>query len=363
MDVPVGTYFKNFALNQTKIRMLDGFAVSALAVGTYLGDCDEVTDRASEQALVLAAQNGINFFDTAINYRCQRSEKNIAYALRKLASLGVSREQIFVSTKGGYLPALDDPDGFREYILKFYLNTGIMAPEDIVAGIHCMTPQYLQSQIDLSLNNLKTDYIDLYYLHNPATQLAVVGQKEFYKRLRLAFALFEENVSLGKIKRYGIASWSDFRLPFGSPDLIDLDEVMRCARDVALARHHFRAIQLPYNLAMLEAVGLRNQKIGHEPYPVIPAAVHHGLSVIISAPLLQGHVLEIPEAVYARMPGPATKMQKALQFVTSSPGVTAAMVGMKTNAHVDENLKVLHMPVWGVEELQEISKNIVKSGY
>jgi hypothetical protein len=47
-------YFKNSKLNQTKIRDLDGFAVSALAVGTYLGDCDEVTDRASEQALITA---------------------------------------------------------------------------------------------------------------------------------------------------------------------------------------------------------------------------------------------------------------------------------------------------------------------
>lgn len=359
------TYLQRFEHHADKKRVFCGLNVSALAVGTYLGAIDDATDRLYEEALVTAAQNGINFFDTAVNYRGQRSERGIAYALRKLAGLGISRDQIVVSTKGGFLPAEGTAEGltaegFRNYVYKCYLNTGIIAPEDIVANCHCMTPKYLASQINLSLSNLKVDAIDVYYLHNPETELREVGEFEFYARVTKAFELFESQVAAGKIKRYGVATWNAFRQGRGAADLVSLDKLIGCARTAAGDKHHFGAIQLPYNLAMLEAVAIQNQRVGDADLPIMAAAAHHGLSVAISAPLMQSQVAQIPPALYAKMPGDGTPMQKALQFVTSSPGVSSAMVGMKDVRHLEENKKVLSLANWRVEDLQNVARLLVK---
>ncbi len=353
-------YFKSHVINQTKIRSFCGKAVSAIAVGTYLGDAVDAVDRAYEQSLVRAGEIGINFFDTAINYRCQRSEKNIGYAVKKLSSLGIKREELFMATKGGFLPALDNPESFQFSILQNYLNTGIITPDDIVKNCHCMTPQYLQSQINLSLHNMNLDFIDLYYLHNPETQLAVIGETAFYKKLKLVFELFEKNVALGKIKNYGLATWNGFRAPFGSPERLDLAKIIGIAKEVAGDKHHFKAIQLPYNLAMLEAVALPNQKVDGEDFPAIAAAAIQEIGVFISAPLYQGNILRLPKVFFDAMPGDLGPVQKALNYVISSPGVIAAMVGMGQIKHVDENLAVLKTDKWDVAALQAVAKRLVR---
>lgn len=359
---PEGTaeYFKNHQVNQTKIRKMNNLSLSALAVGTYLGGCDQETDRLYEANLGRALESGINFFDTAINYRCQRSEKNIAYALKKAQGTGLKRDQFFISTKGGFLPAEDEPETFQNYVLKCFINTGIITPDDIVANCHCMTPKYLQSQIDLSLENLKLKTIDLYYLHNPEIQLPILGEEVFYKKLTQAFELFEKNVADGKIANYGMATWDGFRQGFAAENRLDLEKIMVCARQAGGQNHHFKAIQLPYNLAMLEAVAIPSQKIEGEDYPIVPAAVHNHLSVFVSAPLLQSNIKNLPQDLFDRMPGQGTSMQKALDFVLSSPGVTAAMVGMKSKGHLDENKGVLTTDPWDIQDLQVIASLLVR---
>lgn len=352
-------YFRTHRLNADKVRRFNELYVSALAMGTYLGPSDDATDGLYEAALVQAGLAGVNFFDTAINYRCQRSERNIGYAIKKLAAHGIYRDQIFISTKGGFLPADTHPHDYENYIQKCYLNTGIITPEDIVANCHVMTPKYLQSQIDLSLRNLKESSIDLYYLHNPEIQLPHVGETEFYRRLVLAFDLFEKNVAEGKIKSYGLATWNGFRQPLGSADLLNLSRVISCAREAGGQNHHFKAIQMPYNLAMLEAVGIPNQKIGGTDFSTIAAATQNGLVVFISAPLVQAQVLKMPESILNALPGQGTATQKALQFVVSSPGVVSSMVGMKNREHVMENLHVLSQPNWSVDDLQKTTQKII----
>lgn len=354
------TYFTKHALHPSKLRKVRDVSVSSMAIGTYLGDSNDTTDRLYEESLVHAAQNGVNFFDTAVNYRCQRSERNIAYALRKLDTLGIKRDQIFVSTKGGFLPADSSPSDFKTYVYKTFLNTGLIAPEDIVDNCHCLTPDFIKAMIQLSLQNLKLQTIDLYYLHNPENQLPVLGESGFYKRLTQIFAVLEQAVQDEQIGCYGLATWDGLRLPFGEKKRLDLERVMACAREAAGDKHHLVAIQLPYNLAMLEAVAIPNQKIRGEDFPVIPAAVHHGLSVMTSAPLMQSHVLPLVEKFAADLPGEGSAVQRALQFVMSSPGVVSAMVGTKTKVHFDENMSVLQQDNWPVSDLQRTAEVLVR---
>ena len=54
--------------------------LSSIGLGTYLGEPDDAADVEYTQAIVAALRSGINVLDTAINYRHQRSERNIGEA-------------------------------------------------------------------------------------------------------------------------------------------------------------------------------------------------------------------------------------------------------------------------------------------
>src|SRR3982751_2131411 len=78
--------------------------VSALGLGTYLGDCTDEEDRAYTQTVHAAVRSGINVIDTASNYRCQRSERAVGRALEEVVASGEARrDEIVVCTKGGYV--------------------------------------------------------------------------------------------------------------------------------------------------------------------------------------------------------------------------------------------------------------------
>src|SRR3954462_8424460 len=65
-------------------QLADGTTVSALGLGTYLGECDDLEDERYVATVIAAREKGVNLRDTAINYRCQRSERAIGEAVRIL---------------------------------------------------------------------------------------------------------------------------------------------------------------------------------------------------------------------------------------------------------------------------------------
>ena len=84
--------------------------LSTVGLGTYLGVPNDQDDfEVYNAAKNLALSGGVNVFDTAINYRCQKAERSIGAAIKSLISYhGFSREEFFISTKNGYIP--DDSD-------------------------------------------------------------------------------------------------------------------------------------------------------------------------------------------------------------------------------------------------------------
>jgi len=325
-------------------RALDGLSVSSIGLGTYLGDEDDAADRGYGEAIVYAANLGCNFFDTAINYRAQRSERVLGQALAALERDGsFRREQLVLCTKGGYL-AFDGgvPPDPTQYVVDTYIRPGVMAPEDVVGGAHCMTPRYLENQLARSLRNLGVATLDVYYVHNPETQLTAVSRAEFLIRIRAAFECLEKQVTLGRIGRYGVATWNGFRKPSGARDHLSLEELVRAAEATAGGPgHHFKVIQLPYNLAMPEAHAAATQRVEGEAMTSFEAAARLGIATVASASILQGQLAQrLPPQVADALPGLESAAQRALQFVRSTPGVTAALVGMARPAHVEENLGV-----------------------
>jgi len=327
-------------------RLEQGLWLSSIGIGTYLGEADEATDQRYTEAIVRSVELGANVIDTAANYRFQRGERAIGAALKQLAAEDPqTREEIVICTKGGYLPFDGGPPAdVRNYVEQTFVRPGIASLADIVGGSHCMTPAYLQNQLDQSLANMNLSCVDVYYVHNPESQLGSVSPEEFYQRLGAAFELLEKNVAAGKIRMYGVATWNGFRVSPESRDYHSLARIVETARAAGGEEHNFRFIQLPFNLAMPEALLLQNQELHGSYVSVLEAAETLGVTVMASASILQGRVASgLPERIREPLGSLATDAQTGIQFVRSAPGITTALVGMSQRAHVEENLRLVRV--------------------
>jgi len=327
-------------------------SVSSIGLGTYLGEPDETADREYGEAIFTAARCGINVLDTAINYRHQRSERNIGQALKRLIDSGeLTRHELLICTKAGYLSFDGNlPADPRGYFTREYVEPGILDPEQLAGGMHCMAPAYLENQIERSRRNLGVETLDVFYIHNPESQLAEVSREVFHQRLRDTFTMLEKQVKLGRISFYGMATWSGFRLPEGSRDYLDLDEIVKLAQEIGGDHHHFRFLQLPFNLAMPEAYGLQNQSSGKRKMSLLATAQQLGMVVVGSATLHQGQLTHgLPDFV-GRTLGLKTDAENAIQFSRSAPGLTTALVGMGQKEHVLANLKPAYIPPTPAED-------------
>jgi aryl-alcohol dehydrogenase-like predicted oxidoreductase len=348
--------FKNEAV-AGHFRLQQNLWLSSIGIGTYLGNADDETDARYAAAVTRAVELGANVIDAAANYRFQRSERAIGKALLQLTeSKDFSREEIIVCTKGGYLPFDGAPPrDVRSYIEETFVKPGIAGFQDFVGGSHCMTPAYLEHQLAQSLRNLKLECVDVYYLHNPESQLGQVPEEEFYARLRAAFESLEQRRAEGKLKFYGVATWNGFRVPSGSSGYHSLARMVELARALGGELHGFRFIQLPFNLALPEALTLSNQEVLGRQTSTLEAAVELGITVISSASIFQGRVAQgLPKDLRESLGSLPTDAQSAIQFVRSAPGVATALVGMSRIEHVEENLQLTGVEPLELEEFMQL---------
>ncbi len=356
---PEGTkaYAAKFAGHAAEghFREAEELTLSSLGAGTYLGQPNENMDAGYAAALVAAVESGINVIDSAINYRFQRSERSVGTAVKVLANKGFGREEVVVCTKGGYLT----PDGTmpadpNRYFFDEYIQKGILTAKDIAGGSHCMTPRFLENQLGRSLKNLGVECVDVYYLHNPETQLSEIPKADFLKRVREAFVFLESAAARGRIQYYGMATWNGFRQNASARDALQLAEFAALAKEIAGEQHRFRFVQLPYNLAMTEALTLGNQTVGDKTKTMMEAAGELGITLIASASLLQGQVAQNLPAFVAEAFGLENDVERALQFARSSPGITTALVGMSRVAHVETNTQLVSVAPAGIEQFNKL---------
>jgi aryl-alcohol dehydrogenase-like predicted oxidoreductase len=316
--------------------------LSSVGIGTYLGESDDATDRAYAESVVAALEGGFNVVDSAINYRLQRSERSVGTALKELAAKGFQRDEIVLCTKAGFLtPDGDMPDDANEYFSREYIEPEIFRPEEIAAGCHCMAPRYLADQLDRSRRNLGVECIDVFYLHNPETQLSEIPADEFRRRILAAFTFLESAVASGFVGAYGLATWNAFREEPKSAGYLSLAVMEAIAREAGGKGHHFRFVQLPLNLAMPEALLRPNQVVEGKTMAMVQAARPLGITLMTSAALLQGQLTRnLPPYIGATL-GLKTDAANALQFARSVPGVTTALAGMSHIEHVRANLEVV----------------------
>ncbi|MGI8495825.1 MAG: aldo/keto reductase [Pyrinomonadaceae bacterium] len=339
-------------------REARNLTVSSIGIGTYLGSPDAETDANYTDAITKFVESGGNVIDTAANYRFQRSERNIGAALAHLAEKGFTRDEVVICTKGGYLPFDGEPPtDVRAYFEETFVKTGIAAVEDLVSGSHCMTPAYLQSQLDQSLRNMNLDAVDVYYIHNPESQLGEIERSAFEARLAKAFEKLEENRTNGKLQFYGAATWNGFRVSPQERGFHSLERMFNIARQVGGEDHGFRFIQLPFNLAMPEAYVFPNQQLDGKVVSTLEAAKSLGVTVMCSASILQGKLAHnLPAQLRGELGNLSTEGQTGIQFVRSTPNVTTALVGMSRAAHVAENMQLAKIQPVGADDYGKLFK-------
>lgn len=345
------------AYPQSAYREQQGLRLSNVGVGTYLGPNTDERDKSYEEAITKCLLGGINVVDTAINYRCQRSERVIGKVLKTLIGDGkLARDEVFLSTKVGFVPFNNaPPQNPVEYFKTEFIDKNIADRDDLVAGCHVMTPHYIENQLTTSLTNLDVDCIDLYYLHNPETQLTELSGTEFSEALREVFTHLEGEVAKGRIRCYGTATWEGYRVAEGAREYLNLASIIATAKEVAGNDHHFRYIQLPMNLVMAEGWRYQNQRFGDATVSTLELCEKEGLLAMASGSIFQGRLSKnLPTLVRRDLGDFSTDAQRSLNFSRSVPGIATALVGMSTPDHVEENLEVLKKESLPVEMVEQV---------
>ena len=351
-------FAKNSDVNKSNFKKFENLSLSNVGIGTYLGDPDAQTDQLVTDAVKKSILLGINVVDTAINYRSQKAERSVGKAISELVDDGkITRDEIFISSKNGYVT--NDADvklGFWEYVKEEYSQKGVIQEGDVTSGYHCMTAPYLSDQLDRSLKNLNIECLDLMYLHNGIEgQIKDVSKEKFLENLKSVFALYEQKRKEGKIKFYGMATWECFRVPKDNPQYLSLEDMVNLAKQVGGENHGFRFIQLPYNMNYDQALLAKNQTLGTEIVSILESAVRLGIGVFTSVPFMQGRLLQpgvMPEFNELK------PSLRALQFIRSSPGVLAPLVGQKSSEHVSENLEIMNIPPLSEAEFVALVKKL-----
>jgi aryl-alcohol dehydrogenase-like predicted oxidoreductase len=238
--------------------------------------CYRISIRSKEHknALLTALKNNCSLIDTSANYTDGESEELIGSILSDNSSLNPK-----IVTKGGYI------QGKNLSLLSRLQSEGKARSDLVDLGEnlkHSIHPDFLKSQIEQSLERLKTKQIDTYLLHNPEYYFEQKdsNQEEYMRRIKLAFEYLEEEVKKGRIKNYGISS-NNFILPSTSPNLTSLPNIIKTAFSVDL-KNHFKVVQFPFNLievGALEKLG----EYGNE--SLLECAQNFSLTTMINRPL------------------------------------------------------------------------------
>lgn len=145
-----------------------GLDVSVLGVGTWAIGGDHwgpINDDESVDAIKAMIDNGVNLIDTAPGYNWGHAESVVGRAVKGL------RDKVLISTKGGITP----PD--------FGKNS---------------TREYLFEDIERSLLNLETDYVDFYFIHWPDEKTP----------FEITMRALEDLRKSGKIRYIGVSNFT-----------------------------------------------------------------------------------------------------------------------------------------------------------
>lgn len=239
---------------------------------------------AHEAALRLALDRGVTVVDTSTNYSDGESETVVGRVLQDHPRAA----DVTLITKMGYI------QGTALQHVRSRIANGDPYPEVVQLNEtmwHCIAPEFLEDQLAASQRRLQRSKIDVVLLHNPEYFLIDAHQRgmpiedarrHFYRRIKNAFAFFEECVAIGRIGSYGISS-NTFPCEADDPSFCSLEECLAVAERIGGADHHFRTLQLPLNVIEYHAATVLNQR--ERTATTLEVASELGLTVLVNRPL------------------------------------------------------------------------------
>ncbi len=286
-----------------------GLQVSPICLGAMMfgGPTDAPT---SFRLIDRAADAGINFIDTADQYHAGRSEEIVGEAI------AATRDRWILATK----------------------LANAMGPGPNQSGL---SRKWINLAVDGSLRRLRTDYIDILYLH----------REDHDTPLEVTLSALGDLARQGKIRHFGLSNFRAWRIA----QVCALCDRLGIDRPVA---------SQPYYNAMNRMPEVE----------VLPAAAHHGLASVPYSPLGRGiltgkyrldaappaesragrndkRMMEAEWrresiAIAAEIAAHATAIgitpgQFALNWVLNNRLVTAAIAGPRTEAHLEDYLGAL----------------------
>lgn len=326
-------YFINKDISDNLVVKSDKYFYSKLGLGTFIGDFSDEHSRLFREAIEFALLNGINFIDTAINYRGMRSERDIGIVLTKLIKEGtIKRNQFIISSKAGIIPG-DGEIMLRpiNYMKEKLIDTGILNMDDVYMEDTLwltMNPKYYEYAVDISRKHMNLETIDIYYIHEMELSMRHYGPQEFYNKLKGVIAAYENMVSEGKIREYGMASWEAFQLNPDDDQYISLEKVMEIVETVT-PNHHFKHLMQPVNLNKRECVENKCQSYKGNKMTIIECANKFGVDVHISGPLGQGEA------------GEHNTIKEYLKYLIDKSKCNSYFIGSKRIEHIRENKKLI----------------------
>jgi len=292
-----------------------GVQVSPICLGCWMfggkasrGESAAIIDRAIDR--------GINFLDTANAYQKGLSEEYVGATLSKNGK----RQQIVLATKVHFRVSEDDPNAFgnsRRHILE---------------------------QCETSLRRLRTDYIDLYQIHRPQSEVPI---DETLQAL-------DDLVRAGKVRYVGTSNFAAWQLV----ESLWASRELRLNRFVSeqpaynlldrRAERELLRMARTYDVAILPwsplAGGLLTGKYRRDTPPPSDSRFVNAANDPLLRPRLHAGVLEVCEALdpLAEEKG-CTLSQLSLAWCACQPGVTSPIIGPRTVNQLEDNLGALEV--------------------
>jgi len=285
-----------------------GLRVSEISLGGWITFGESITDQQlARELIVLAYDNGVNFFDIADSYAKGGAERLMGSVFKEFP-----RHTLVISSKV-YWPISDDVN-----------DRGL-------------SRKHIMESIDRSLRNIGTDYLDLYFCHRYDTETPV---EETVRAM-------DDLVHQGKILYWGTSEWTDEQI----------QEALDICEDYGLYRPVVEQPQ--YNL-------IHRRRVEET---ILPLAEEEGLGLVVWSPLASGLLTGkydngVPEnsrlaqkswlaegllkeewldavrqlKTIADELG-VTRAQLAIAWTLRQPAVSSAITGATRRAQLEETLK------------------------
>lgn len=279
----VNMYYKQYGNTDMK--------VSAIGLGTMRYNEEDIKAGRYEKCAEIplyAFEKGINYWDTAPFYCEDKSEIVTGIALSQ-----VKRSDVYVTSK---------------------TNIGTLGKD--------LSRDAFRKRLELSLERLKTDYIDFYHMW------CMLSVESWEKHMETLYRFFEEAKSEGLIRNIVFSSH------------MEGDGIEKVVES-----NKFKGMLIGYN-----ALNYRFRQSG------IEAAYQKGMGVVVMNPL-GGGMIPLNEKAFSYLTEGTdlTVPQAALRFVASHKEITITLAGCTTKEHIDDAVKA-------VEHLEEKSaREIVKA--